>query len=217
MLKPVSEGWDGFCGFGVGLMRTAPDQLHIGMIRRTPEANRFCHLAWHYLLRDEQAEAQPGLHWANSGLDDINREVMRDWVGQLATNTQGLPYGFNARGEAFDSRTGRALSLPIGEGFTCATFVMAAHSHRGINLLDTLHWPSRDNDGVWQQQIIDKLHEHTSRNGLDAQAHLDALRGDIGSLRFRPEEVAAGAVSEVAPLKFEDARLLADEIVSRLQ
>lgn len=217
MLNPASTGWDGFCGFGVGLLRSTPEQLHIGMIRRTGDTNRFCHLAWHYHLHDEPAEAQTGLYWANSGLDEINREVLRDWVQQLAANTQGLPYGFNVRGDAFDLQTGRALPLPPGEGLTCATFVLAAHRHRGIELLDTLRWPSRADDEVWQQHIIRQLHEYTTHIGMDAQAHLDALQGDIGSLRYRPEEVAAGAVSPDAPLSFENARRLADEIVASLQ
>lgn len=217
MLTSASAGWDAFCGFGIGLLRSTATQLHIGMVYRTGASNLFCDLAWHYRLRNEPADAMQGLHWANSGLDEINREVMRDWVRKLATNIQGLPYGFNVNGDAFDRQTGSALPLPLGEGMTCASFILAAHRHRGIELLDTLRWPSRADDTAWQQYIIDQLHEHTARTGRDIQAHLDALQGDIGSLRYRPEEVAAGAISRDTPLSFEDTRRLADEIVASLQ
>lgn len=217
MLTSASAGWEGFCGFGVGLLRSAPNQLHVGMVHRAANENRFFHLAWHYRLHNCPAEATLGLHWANSGLDDINREIMRDWVLQLATNTQGLPYGFNLRGDAFDLQTGRALPLPVGEGLTCATFVLAAHRHRGIELLDTLRWPSRPDDAEWQRHIIAQLKDYTDREAMDAQAHLDALHGDIGSLRFRPDEVAAAMVSSETPLNFQDARRLAEDIVASLR
>jgi hypothetical protein len=176
----------------------------------------FCDHAWHFVFRNQRAAEVAGLYWANTGLDEFNREVMIDFTRKLAVHAEGLPYGFNVRGEAFEQETGRPMPIPPGEGLTCATFVLAAHRHRGIELLLTDGWPLRDDDAAWQEEVIDQVEAYCEEHGIECERHLERLRGEVGTKRYRPDEVAAGATSPMAPLAFEDARRLADEIVTEL-
>lgn len=218
MLKPVSGGFDAFCGFGVALDQTAPCQFHIGMLFRQANEVQFCDLAFHHLLRHLPA-SDPHLaqyRWVNSGLEPENVVTMSDFAAKLALNVDKLPYGFDLNGEAFDQITGQALPIPPGKGFTCASFILAAHRHRGIELLDESSWPVRDEDKTWQQQILGVLREYCERHKIDATEHLEAIQSDVNGIRYRPDEVAGGVLATDIPLTFPEARALADEIVADL-
>jgi len=214
--RPGRGDWTNFCGLAVGLIPNEGGQLHVGIVYKATDTVRFCDLAWHYLITNKPAGTVDRLHWWNSGLDEFNREIMIDWIRQLANADAAFPYGFNASGEIFDRDTGSPLPLPIGQGLTCATFVIAAHRARGIELLDIETWPNRPEDAVWQAHIIGVLRTHCESRGISADAHLQGLERDVGSIRFRPDEVAAGMYSAFTPLNFENARQLADEIVAHL-
>lgn len=69
---------------------------------------------------------------------------------------------------------------------------------------------------MWQGQIIGLLRSYCEGHGISAEAHLKGLERDVGAIRFRPDEVAAGMYSTFTPLNFENARQLADEIVEHL-
>ncbi len=220
MLKRlVKDGWDGFCGFGVGILQSGENQLHVGMVYQdsVDSAPRFFHFANHFVL--EKTDPSRFLHyrfsWANSGLEEENRAIMIDWVNMASRiEAQDLAYGFDVDGQVFDDE-GRLLPLSPGKGVTCASFVMAAHKVHGLDLLDHA-WPNRPDDTVWQLRIIEVVNDHCNSKSIDASAHIEALRNDIGAVRYRPDEVAAGVISEDSPLEFNDARTMADEIVREL-
>lgn len=182
-----------------------PQQRHVGLIYRVDDSGpRFCHLAWHFKLEDEPL---PPLYlWGSSGLDPVNKVVMAAYIALLKQNATGVPYGISYNGIYFDDQ-GRYIVQPIGRGLTCATFILAVFTRNGFELLKTDSWPERLDDVQWQQQIIDALTRYAS------QEHIEVLMQDVGAKRFRPEEVAAGVISEIIPLDFAAADALAQEIL----
>ena len=180
-------------------------QRHVGLIYRIDDSGpRLCHLAWHFMLKDEPLPAD--YFWGSSGLDPVNKVFMAAYVASLKQNASDVPYGIDYSGIYFDDQ-GRYIVQPLGRGLTCATFILAVFARNGFDLVETENWPERPDDIEWQQQIIGALTNRASRE------HIEAVKQSIGAKRFRPEEVAAGVISENIPLNFSAARVLAQEIL----
>lgn len=74
-------------------------------------------------------------------------------------------------------------------------------------------WPvGRQGDLEWQEFVVSEL----IRTGAD-QKHIDAVKGDIGSARFRPEEVAGASLESRIPVEFEVAERRSREVLKRLR
>lgn len=195
---------------GVGIRHMDPpyeQQLHIGLIYHIDDSGpRFCHLEWHHQLRDELLP--PTYLWGPCGLDFVNKPIMAAYVSLLRKNSKSIPYSieFNDQGIYFDDE-GKYIVHPVGQGLTCATFILAVFSRMGFPLLDIDTWQHRQDDVDWQQRILTVLVNYAT------QEHISAARQNIGSLRFRPEEVAAGIISEDHPLDFPTAQNVAAEIL----
>jgi len=198
---------DKFLGVGIGIPdENRPNQRHVGIIYQADQSGpRICHLAWHCILKDEPLPAS--YHWGYSGLDDVNKVVMAAYVALLKQNARSVPYGISYIPEHYFDEQGRYIVQPVGYGLTCATFILAVFARNGFELLQTMHWPNRPDDAEWQQQILDAL------AGRATPEHIEVARQDVGAKRFRPEEVAAGVISEFIPLDFPTAEKTASEIL----
>jgi hypothetical protein len=202
---------------GVGVLRSAPQQLHVVVLYRlAAEQTRACHLAFHLDLRDEPAADLTGLFWADAGLDDANKRVVAAFVANLHRNSANIPYGFDSEGCSFDRETAEFLPAPPGKGLTCATFVTGVFNFLGFQLLKHQDWPSREDDRDWQRSMIQVIREFCQRRNLDCEEHIALLGVDIGAVRIRPEEAAAGVITLEPPLEFIAARALGDEILQAL-
>lgn len=197
---------DEILGVAIGTPIPAdPQQRHVGLIYRVDNSGpRFCHLAWHFMLKDEPLPTD--YFWGLSGLDPVNKTVMAAYVALLKQNASDVPYGIDYGGIYFDDR-GRYVVQPLGRGLTCATFILAVFARNGFDLVKIESWPERPDDIEWQQQIIGVLTHRASRE------HIEAVKQNIGAKRFRPEEVAAGVISENIPLDFSAAHASAQEIL----
>lgn len=199
---------DGILGVGIGAFNpNRPQQRHVGLIYRIDDSGpRFCHLAWHYILKDEPLPID--YHWCASGLDDVNKTVMAAYVALLKKNARAVPYGIDYAppSKNFDEQ-GRYIIQPIGYGLTCATFILSVFASNGFKILSTKNWPDRPDDSIWQQQILDDLSERATSE------HVEAAAQHVGAKRFRPEEVAAGVMSDDIPLDFPEADRIAQEII----
>ncbi|NMQ20807.1 hypothetical protein E4P82_17370 [Candidatus Competibacter phosphatis] len=197
---------DEMLGVAIGIPN--PDnkwQRHVGLIYWIDNSGpRFCHLAWHFMLRDEPLPAD--YFCGPSGLDPVNKIFMAAYVALLNQNVGDVPYGIDYDGTYFDDQ-GHYIVQPLGRGLTCATFILAVFARNGFDLVETESWPERPDDVEWQQQIIGVLGRYASRE------HIEAVKQNVGAKRFRPEEVAAGVVSQNIPLHFSAARVLAQEIL----
>lgn len=198
---------DEYLGIAIGIPNLEhPQQRHVGLIYSDGEyPPRFCHLAWHYTLCDEHLPTE--YLWGQSGLDQINKIFMAAYVMQLQQNAQSVPYGISYTTPCFDIN-GKYISQPIGQGLTCATFILAVFESKGIYLLNRDAWQTRDDDEEWQNQIMDLLSRRASPE------HIEAMKSNLGDVRFRTEEVTAGFISDAAPLNFESATEIAAEILN---
>lgn len=145
----------------VGVAVGIPDvqqqsQHHIGLIYRTEPTQpvHFLHLAWHCLLRHESPPTH-GFVWVESSLDPVNQTLLAAYCRLIVECHESgqIPYGIAYEGDYFDPATGAWLRGSVGEGLTCATFVMALYEALGLPLVAQETWPHRDSDVQWQETI----------------------------------------------------------------
>jgi hypothetical protein len=88
---------------------------------------------------------------------------------------------------------------------------VAVFGSYGYDLLNEESWPQRKADADWQAWVIRSLRE----KGADP-SFVEALKADVGALRFKPDEVVASSILTDWPIGFADARTTADAIVKQL-
>lgn len=184
--------------------------LHTGLLYKIDgEGPRIAHLGWHEVQIDN--EPDENYLWADVNLDETNCIVIASWLDDRRLRPDKIPYGFRIDGSPYDPVTGEFIPPPLGRGLTCATFIVAVLEHLGFQLLEQHTWPStRADDVAWQEGILAAL----AKTGV-SQAHVDALSNDVGSTRFRPEEVCGATVlAPDWPVAFADARVVAEEVLA---
>jgi hypothetical protein len=125
----------------------------------------------------------------------------------------GIPYAFSCPEGASDVQTSAFLLGPTRFGLTCATFVLALLEHAGLALVQLDSWPSgRAGDEQWQMRILADLEKCGA-----SKEHLEHVRQEIGSVRYRPEEVAAAATIAPPPAVFKAIERLAEAIVAKIR
>ncbi|SDM28434.1 hypothetical protein [Ensifer sp. YR511] len=202
-------------GVGLAIGRTGPAQNHVGILYHTDTEPRLLHLRWHYLLSDDSPYDQPWKEflWADLNLEDEeNRAVLSAFIATVWMNHNGdIPYGFSFDGSAFNA-DGTFVSPPVGQGLTCATFIVHVLSAAGFSLLDITTWQDREGDEEWRAKIIGWLEQ----GDKVPKAHLDALRQDDSAIRIRPEDVMAAGIASPWPVSFGDASAIAGELLAEL-
>jgi hypothetical protein len=201
-------------GVAIGIAEVGDDQRHTGLFHREDENGPvlMLELQWHHRLRNDPAVERllwvdPAAHSKRlAQVSDICRLVWR------TNQKQGIPYGFSAPTDCFDADTEEYLVGPTHLGLTCASFVLAVFHRAGLPLVVYENWPTdRPEDREWQEKILRAL----ERTGAD-QAHIDAVRNEVGPVRFRPEEVAAAATVSPLPADFETVRGRGQQVLQRL-
>lgn len=146
-----------------------------------------------------------------------------------------LPYGiFHDDDSEFDAN-GKMILGADSDGLTCSSFVKTILKSIGINIIDDSDWPvDRPEDLIWLKKLakhykdsiswwtdeIAKLrlnsnpeniikisvYENRIKRYSDALSRMtDSIKHEYEFKRFRPEEIAGAAYSEISeqPLKFE--------------
>ena len=198
-----------------------PASLHLGIIHRSEDDNvpHMLDLAWHFRLRNDPAD--PDYFWVEPGFPERRARQVATFCRLVAKrNENGLPYAFSDPDRSIDPMTGGFLLGPTKLGLTCASFVLAVFAATGLPLAVLESWPrGRDGDAEWQAFIVECLEKSEA-----TPEHVAAVRGEIGHVRYRPDEVAAA--SSIAPpaATFEQVgipaatlrALLALDVVERL-
>ena len=126
-----------------------------------------------------------------------------------------IPYSILRQGKSFDE-TGKYVTAGIGEGLTCATYVLAAFEALEISLVDLASWPvGRPEDQPWFLEILQLLAQAVPAAAPEHIAAQEAALPNV--VRYRPEEVAAAfslftnrslAFGDVEPTSIEILQLL---------
>ena len=201
----------GFVAVAIGAV--SPGQRHTGIVYRDSESEtlHFLHLAWHYDLCNEDPEpdflwVDPAIHWRRA------RQVAAVCRNVWRANGKLIPYAFTSPAECFDTASWDFLFGPTRLGLTCASFVLAVFHAARLALVDYSGWPTnRDGDSEWQQMIVSRL------TGRASPEHIEAITRGIGSVRFRPEEVAGAATVAPIPASFDQAVERGAEILTILE
>jgi hypothetical protein len=199
----------------IALTAVTADQRHIGILHQDPESKevRLLHLAWHHDLRHSQPK--PNYLWVDPAISPLRlRQVAALYRKVWRSNHKAIPYAFSPPNDCFDSRTGQFLFSPTRHGLTCTSFVLAVFHAAGIQLADYTSWPmGRDEDRAWQVWVVGQLENSDPPAPTD---HIQAVKQEIGAVRFRPEEVAGAATVSPLPATFALASERAEQIVPQL-
>ncbi len=199
----------------VALGEPTPDQRHIGILHRDKSENYdFLHLAWHCVLKNDAVRPDYLRAWIAPEVPNARQRIIAAFCRRVwkTNGVQGIPYAFSDPQGALHQATGAFLIGNSRHGLTCSSFVLAVFHAVGLQLADYGSWPSeRTGDREWQQSILNKLQERAE------QEHIDKICKEIGSVRYRPEEVAASTVLAPPPAEFHQVESLSRQIVDRIR
>lgn len=197
----------------VAIQAVDADQRHIGVVHREGGQVNLLHLAWHHDLRNHP----PGLSycWVEPNVPPPRmRQVAAICRKVWRANDQALPYAFSEPSDCFDTHSGAFLLGPSRHGLTCASFVLAIFETAGLPLVRYDTWPSeRPGDREWQEWVISQL--ANSKPPAEPE-HMMAITSEIGSVRFRPEDVAAAATISPLPADFKTSSMRSLALLKRL-
>ena len=189
--EPLSDG----SHIAFGIKETGPNQRHVVLVFKSAKLNgtAILHHAWHKCTRVDEWDASyftVGIR----GLDPELQETFADWAEDIVGRIEEtpIPYGvfYNLLAN-FNSETGY-VDRDDHSGHTCATFLLDLFSSYKIPLLDLCTWPeSRPGDAEWGAKIMGYLQNSTDV----AQDYLALQYAYFAKMRrFRPEEIAGGAI-----------------------
>lgn len=199
---------------GLVFSEDARMQRHVGFLYRVDEDAdpKICELRFHNDLYN--GPTRGGLYWVNVNLDQVSKISIASWLEASLADQTNMPYGFSWDGEIFNSQTGEIIPPPLGNGLTCATFVLAVFDCLSLPLVKVDSWQIREDDIQWQQSFLEIMEE----KGVP-EAHINELRDNVPATRIRPEEVVGAALleSECWPVTFEEAKEQAILILQDIQ
>lgn len=186
------------------------EQRHIGFLfLNTDEEVKLLHLAWHNHLTYVNMQENDKKIWIDVPLNQPNINHFTMFLESVfEQNGRDIPYGIGIEGLKF-GEDGNLESEPYA-GFTCATFVLEVFNTQGYVLIDTNEWPSRPEDEIWQEKILDLLKQYYTEECLSYQMSLQ------GTLRLKPEEVMAAGSSHKRPMSFQSIQEPANKLLEAL-
>ncbi|CAG4906374.1 hypothetical protein [Paraburkholderia saeva] len=196
----------------------AQGQRHAGFVVKANDHNLWLFdLAWHNMCR--KSPIDPGYAYVIAEfLDPFAANAI---IGFLANvydaNKDRFTYaiGWDDKGGYFEKGTGKPLKTGLGEGLTCATFVLEVLARYGFDLVDTSTWPLTEENAQWQRMILDRLMQTRPTSIDDFVVQL----GRVGNVpRFKPEEaIGAANYFDEDPLPFDIVSPAGAEAVAELK
>ncbi len=182
------------------IAQTEPNQHHIGFLFYSfiSKKVKFLHLAWHQALLYGDPPDDKYI-WIDIPFDDkFNQTEFQLYLDTIYDENQShINYGISIDGIEINP-DGSLLLESKHAGLTCATFVLRTFHGHGINIVDIDNWKHRAIDIAWQEYILSHLIT------CAVPEYIKAQKINIGTIRFKPEEIAVAAASEDRPLSFED-------------
>jgi hypothetical protein len=199
---------------GVAVKTIAEGQSHIGLVHKDQSSNQIMllDLAWHHRLRNDAPDAS--YVWIDPALPAPRARQIAALCRKIwRSNPEGIPYAFSGPSDCFSAETGAFLLGPTRRGLTCASFVLAVFHAAGFPLAQYETWPpASELDRAWQRHVLEMLRE----SGASLE-HIQAVEGNVGAVRYRPEEVGGAAASDSLPAEYKDAARLGQRILEKLR
>lgn len=200
--------------FAAVAIKSVPSGRHVGVLHRNTDSGEveLLHLAWHRDLRNETPKSD--YFWVQLAVPSLRLKQVAAVCRQVwRANGRAVPYGFSPPNDCFDENSGRFLLGPTRHGLTCASFVLSVFDRAGLQLARYESWQQgRQGDREWQKFVAEALVNHPEAD----EGHLAAVRNGVGSIRVRPEDVAACALCFPPTVEAEAATRRAEEVLSRI-
>lgn len=137
------------------------------------------------------------------------------WLSYIyPENPETIPYGLRYRQTFFDSHG----IIRIGEresGLTCSTFVLSIFLSVRIILVNVDEWEVREEDTEWQKRLVDSI-EFLNEDSPENSKYIERLKSEIGTPRFRPEEVTASITFPHRPEYYKTIWARGEEILKEI-
>ena len=193
-----------------GLAYWRPRAGHVALLhRKAGKGARLLHLRDHLDLVDEDAPVDRPRLWVRPAVPDARMKQvasMARLVYRLNKQKQ-VPYAFSHPQGAF-GKDGRLKNGPSCVGLTCSHFVLAVFDAACVRLVQYETWAQTEADKGWQESFLDDLRAR----GTASAEHVAAAEGELGNVRFPPEDVVGAAACEVVPAARADARARGDQL-----
>ena len=190
---------DSIC-VAIGRPDSRRKQQHIGFLFIDENFDvQFLHLAWHFNLIKEPPNKN--YIWLDIPLDPFNKVHLATVCASIFKSSQEgklIPYGISIDGTGF-AKDGSFISQDKHAGLTCATFVIQVFHSQGYPVIDFEKWQYREEDKTWQVKILQLLEKIVDSDHINYQY----AKIEKGTVRFKPEEVAAAAALSDPPYSFE--------------
>lgn len=119
-------------------------------------------------------------------MDPYSSLTFVGWLLALHQRRAGkLPYGIAYEGEYFGS-DGNYLRDELGDGLTCATFVIESLKRQGFELINQETWPVLAEDGQWAEGLLPYI-PYTDEEFSAQCEHIGKVA------RYRPEQAVGAA------------------------
>lgn len=180
----------------VSIERNSPHQRHLGMIcySASQGTTKLLELKDHKKLAFD--DPKPDTPFVRISLPKRAHRQLIQWCRQvyLVNEVGGVEFGFEGPVGALDPDTARYLEANHG-GLTCSSLILAVFHAYGTPIIDYTSWPLRGADTKWQEKFLEWLKTYFPPHAQKAAA-------GVGSVRYRPEEVAAAARTKPWPCTF---------------
>lgn len=201
---------DSIC-IAIGRPDSRRKQQHIGFLFIDENFDvQFLHLAWHCNLIKEPPKKN--YIWLDIPLDPFNKVHLATVCASVfKSNKDGksIPYGICIDETGF-SKDGSFITHEKHAGLTCASFVIQVFHSQDYPIIDLERWEHREEDKSWQTNILQLLSKYVSSDYLNYQYR----KVKQGTVRFKPEEVAAAAALPNPPHGFAELQEPARKILN---
>ena len=207
----------------VGICDTGSN-THTGIVHRDRGTVRLLEQGFHHCTRNDPVQTSVERY---RGLflfvvPDLEEDRARNVAGMcrliakhlVNEKSSGFAYALRFDEEArFDQFTGE-LAMPNGIGLSCSTFVIVVFRSARIRFIDFENWPVRPGDVLAQKQLVEMLLNWRDR-GHASPEHVEKVRGEIGCVRARPEEIAGVCMLNL-PGKYPAAETAGEAVLRAL-
>ncbi|WP_215405909.1 hypothetical protein [Vibrio gigantis] len=192
---------DGDNTFAVAIRKHLPDQLHMGVYCKSEKGESIIHLLGNF--RVDKSVSFDKYNYLNFvQLEDEDDVIHMISVAEAIQATKPCEVVYAPCGGG-DFDVAGNYQGDVGDGLTCASFVMKLIESQGYELIDTTGWPIRESDVRWQQESIWGLEDEAMTDEDHEHVAIQTRKLEEGAFRFRPEEVGASVTLEDAPNSFQ--------------
>lgn len=213
----------------IGLKKNSNNTFHSGLFYKIKDENKiyFLHLANHNVFVNEDVTDGTDGHFVVPRLPDMISRTLSGFCKLIADQHANgdFPYSFMMPVSNIWSSEGLLTIKGLSNGLTCSHFVLSVFLANNIEILCRNEWPHRSEDRQFQMNFIFNLHKYHCNKALYGLAnactndspeampgciqehqlvlgHIQNMINEIGSLRYSPIEVAAGASANPIPAPY---------------